>query len=103
MKHTISLWQVVHWQAGAEPTGTVRGALACPQVASRTPEEMVSVDQTLDLADVYAVIAHYLRHRAAFETYLEARSAQREGIRQEIESLFPTAGLRSQLLARRQK
>jgi len=66
-----------------------------------TPEQIVEEYESLTLADVYAVITHYLRHRDEVEDYLaereriaaaaEARSAGRNA---------DLAGLRARLLAR---
>jgi uncharacterized protein (DUF433 family) len=64
-------------------------------------EEIVSQYPSLDLADVYAVIGHYLRHRVEVEAYLAKRSEQEQTVRLENEKRFPPVGLRAQLLARR--
>jgi uncharacterized protein (DUF433 family) len=66
-----------------------------------TPEEIVQQYPTLDLADVYAVITYYLKHREEVEGYLQIREAQRAEIRNEIESRFDPRGVRARLLARR--
>ncbi|MDQ3686834.1 MAG: DUF433 domain-containing protein [Acidobacteriota bacterium] len=66
-----------------------------------TPEEIVSDYSTLDLSDVYAVIAYYLQNEAEVEDYLQQREAQRDEVRRETETRFPQAGLRERLLARR--
>lgn len=41
-----------------------------------TPEEIGLRYDTLDLADVYAAIAYYLRHRDEVGAYLRARKAE---------------------------
>ncbi len=64
------------------------------------PEEMVRVYDTLVLADVYAVIAYYLRHRDEVQTYLKKRKEEAETLRAKIESERPRVG-RGELLARR--
>jgi uncharacterized protein (DUF433 family) len=67
-----------------------------------SPEEMVHNYPTLQLADVYAVIAYYLRHREAVDSYLRARGEMAETLRQEIEAKQgDPSGLRAKLLARR--
>jgi uncharacterized protein (DUF433 family) len=67
-----------------------------------SPEEIVHAYSTLQLADVYAVIAYYLRHQAEVDRYLETRREEAEQLRQKIEAKQPSrSGLREKLLARR--
>jgi uncharacterized protein (DUF433 family) len=66
-----------------------------------TAEEIVLDYPTLDLADVYAVISYYLRHRETVGEYLRAREAQAAAVRRENEARFDPAGIRDRLLARR--
>lgn len=68
-----------------------------------TPEEIVYQYPSLDLADVYAVVGYYLRHRSEVESYLQQRKQQAEQIRQQNESRFPPVGIRERLLARREQ
>jgi uncharacterized protein (DUF433 family) len=68
-----------------------------------TPETIVQRYSTLKLADVYAVIAYYLRHREEVDGYL----AQREQLAEEVERKMEShaedlADIRARLLARRQ-
>jgi uncharacterized protein (DUF433 family) len=65
-----------------------------------TPEEMVRAYDTLQLADVYGVIAYYLRHRDEVRAYLKRREEQAEALRAKIEAERPRA-TRAELLARR--
>lgn len=66
-----------------------------------TPEEIAQRYSTATLADIYAAIAHYLRHREEIEGYLAERELQAQEIRQRIESRQgDLADLRSRLLAR---
>jgi uncharacterized protein (DUF433 family) len=66
------------------------------------PEEITHAYSTLRLADVYAVIAHYLRHQEDVQEYLRSRKAEAERLQHEIEAKQPDrAGLRAKLLARR--
>ncbi len=67
-----------------------------------TAEEIVSQYPSLDLADVYAVIAYYLRHQNEVEAYLQEQEQILEQVRAENEHRFPSKGLRDRLLARRQ-
>src|SRR5437016_502076 len=57
---------------------------------------------TLNLADVYGVIAYYLRHRKEIDDYLQTRRQEAGKLRQEIEARQPSrAELRAKLLARK--
>jgi uncharacterized protein (DUF433 family) len=66
-----------------------------------TAEEIIHQYPSLDLADVYFVIAYYLRRRAEVDAYLQRRQEQAERIRQQNESRFDPSGIRDRLLARR--
>lgn len=65
-----------------------------------TPEDMVRAYDTLVLADVYAVIAYYLRHRDEVRTYLKRRAEESAALRAKIEAERPRVA-REELLARR--
>lgn len=66
-----------------------------------TAEEIAHQYPSLDLADVYAVIGYYLRHREDVGAYLNQRLQQADNIRSENESRFDLHGVRDRLLARR--
>ena len=66
-----------------------------------SPEEIVSRYTTLQLADVYAIIAYFLRHREEVGDYLRGRKTEAEQVRAENERRFPPEGRRERLLARR--
>jgi uncharacterized protein (DUF433 family) len=51
-----------------------------------TPEAIVQRYPSTTLADIYAVVAYYLRHRALVERYLAERERQAETLRQNIEA-----------------
>jgi uncharacterized protein (DUF433 family) len=69
-----------------------------------TPEAIVQRYPTLALADVYAVITHYLRHREEMESYLAERERQSGEIRERIEKgQGDLADLRARLIAGRGK
>ena len=55
----------------------------------------------LALADVYAAIGYYLRHRSEVEAYLDQRRQAGERVRGENAARFDPAGIRARLLARR--
>jgi uncharacterized protein (DUF433 family) len=65
-----------------------------------TPEDMVRAYDTLQLADVHAVIAFSLRHRDEVRAYLKRREEEAEALRAKIEAERPRV-LREELLARR--
>jgi uncharacterized protein (DUF433 family) len=66
------------------------------------PEAIAQGYPTLELADVYDVLAYYLRHRKEVDEYIDNRREQAESLRQEIEAKQPSrVELRARLLARR--
>ena len=66
-----------------------------------SPEEIALRFTSLDLADIYAVVTYYLRHREAVDDYLREREARSAEVRRENERRFPSRGIRERLLARR--
>lgn len=66
----------------------------------RTPEAIHDAYETVSLADVYAVLTYYLRHRSEVEAYLAEQAAAADEVRSRIEEAFPPEGLRAKLLAR---
>lgn len=68
-----------------------------------TPETIVQQYSALDLPDVYAVIAYYLRHRNEVEEYLVQREEKARSVRQTIELRQGNMSeIRQRLAARRQ-
>ncbi len=65
-----------------------------------TPEDMARGYDTLDLADAYATIAYYLRHRGEVRAYLNRREEEAAVLRARIEAERPRLS-REELLARR--
>jgi hypothetical protein len=65
-------------------------------VAGATPEEIAHQFPSLSLADVYQVIAYYLRRSSEVEAYLRQRGADQVVVRAENERR-----VRARLLARR--
>lgn len=92
-------------ESGAIRVGTSRVLLelvihACDDGA--TPEAVVQMYPTLDLADVYAVFAYYLRHRAEIQEYLRERDEQAQDIRRQLgPHARDMAEVRDMLLKRR--
>lgn len=66
----------------------------------RSPEAIHEAYETVPLADVYAVLAYYLRHKAEVEAYLAEQEHEAAEIQAQIEAEHPPAGLRAKLLAR---
>lgn len=66
-----------------------------------TSEEIRERFPSLSLADVYATIAYYLRHRDEVDEYLAQIDAEAEKVRRTIEARPSTQALREKLLARR--
>ena len=67
-----------------------------------TAETIVLQYPTLALADVYAVIAYYLRHRGEVEEYLARLEQQADQVRERIaEQQGDLSDIRARLLARR--
>ena len=96
-----------------EPNGAVR--VSGPQTrvnfefviwshkAGETPEQIREALPTLELADVYAVIAYYLRNTEEVEAYLREVDEDWEQARAEIDALHPdNASLLTLLHARRE-
>jgi uncharacterized protein (DUF433 family) len=65
------------------------------------PEQIVENFDVLDLADVYAVISYYLRHRTEVDEYMARNLQEGERLRAEHERRFSSAGMRERLLVRR--
>ena len=65
-----------------------------------TPEDIVDQFPSLGLAEVYEVIAYYLRHRAEIDLYLVQ---QEQGYHETVEQIrreFPASPLQQRLRAR---
>lgn len=65
-----------------------------------TAEEIVSHYPALQLADVYAVIAYYLNHRAEVRTYLQQQETKAKKVWTQIEAKTEYQNFRERLLAR---
>lgn len=92
-----------------QPDGTIRVAgtrVTLDTIAEAfdeglTAEQIAQQYPSLDLADIYTVIAYYIRHRGEIESYLEERARRARVLRTRIESERPMVGFRERLLARR--
>jgi uncharacterized protein (DUF433 family) len=66
-----------------------------------TAEEILTDYSTLNLPDIYLVIAYYLRHREVVDAYLAEGEKLGAAVQQENETRWPKEGLKERLLARR--
>lgn len=66
-----------------------------------TAEEIALAYSSVSLADIYSIIAYYLRRQAEVDAYLDKRQKQAKLVRQENENRFLAVGIRERLLARK--
>ena len=66
-----------------------------------TAEEVVQQYPSVALADVYTVIAYYLRHQPEIQVYLTQRRQQAAQVCEQNEGCFAPSGVCDRLLARR--
>jgi uncharacterized protein (DUF433 family) len=71
--------------------------------AGATPEAIVQSYETLNLADVYAVVSLYLTNRAPFDEYLRERDIAAEETRRKIEAAQPARPSLREILMTRAK
>ena len=64
------------------------------------PDEIVEMYDTLDLGDVFAVIAYYLANPAPIDEYLRKSDKEAEGVRRMIETSQPPRPGKEELLVR---
>lgn len=91
------------WEGGAVRVGASRVGLHVvvgEYENGSTPEEIVQAYDTLELTDIYAVIAYYLRHRQEVQAYLRKRAERADALQRELEARHPPL-TRAELLARR--
>lgn len=62
-----------------------------------TPEQIAQDYSSLQIADIYAAIAYYLRHRSEVDEYLDRRRQISEATREKFRARFPAEGLRERL------
>lgn len=65
-----------------------------------TPEQIAQDYSSLQAADIYAVIAYYLRHQDEVAAYLARREQQADAVRRKFQALFRAEGLRERLQSR---
>ena len=91
---------------GVPRVGSTRVRLASVvhhHLQGSTPEEIRERLPSLPLAEIYAVIAYYLRHQADVDAYLAEEAAVAERIRREADSRPGTKALRKKLLDHRNR
>lgn len=66
-----------------------------------TAEEIAQQYPSLELADIYAVIAYYLRRTTDVDAYLQGRQEIAKRVRRRNEDRSEPAGVRDRLLSRR--
>ncbi|NJN19114.1 MAG: DUF433 domain-containing protein [Oscillochloris sp.] len=67
-----------------------------------TAETIAQQYPSVSLANVYAVIGYYLRHRPEVDAYLVAQQQEADQVRAENERRFNPAGIRARLVARQE-
>jgi len=65
-----------------------------------SPEGIVDMYRSLELADVFAVIAYYLANRAEIDEYLRECDEQAEALRRKIEASQRPGPTKEELLVR---
>lgn len=93
---TITAAGAVHIEGTRVPLETVIRAFH----QGATAEEIAQDYPTLTLAQVYAVLAYYLWHREAVDTYVAERATLSAVARAAHEAHFDPTGIRARLLAR---
>ncbi len=86
---------------GVAPTRVTLDTVVAAFREGGTAEEIAQQYPTLQLADVYSVIAYYLRHRTTVDAYLADQSRLGEGVRRKNEGRSDPTRIRDRLLARR--
>ena len=64
-------------------------------------EEILLKYPSLQLPDIYSVLAYYLRHRSEIDTILDEGRRRSEEAAVKVKSRFPSNGIRERLLARK--
>jgi uncharacterized protein (DUF433 family) len=69
-----------------------------------TAEEIAQQYPSVPLADVYQLIAYYLRHTSEIDEYLATRNRVAEQVREAVEQRWPSVtGVRERLLRRQRQ
>ena len=76
-------------------------SILIPFLEGAAAEEISEQVPSVPLADIYATIAFYVKHRAEANAYLRDSEQQEEAVLRDVRSRFPLTELRQRLLARR--
>jgi len=93
----------------ADDSGTVRvrgtrvtlDLIVHSHLRGMTPEQIAENFESVELADIYAVVGYYLRHRTQVDEYLAVRDAEAAELRNRTEREQRPFPSRAELLARR--
>ena len=69
--------------------------------AGESPEELAEDFPRVPLADIYAVLSYYARHRAEVDAYLHKREEEAAQLRQVLEARYDKEALRERMRAHR--
>ena len=73
------------------------------RVAKDNAEEIVQQYPIIALADIYSVLACYLRHSAEIDAYLNRSQQESQSVQKQNELRFDPHGIRDRLIARRRE
>jgi uncharacterized protein (DUF433 family) len=76
-------------------------SILVPFLEGATAEDIAEQFPSVPLADVYATIAFYLKHRSETDAYLRDVEKQEEAVLCDVRSRFPLTELRQRLIQRR--
>lgn len=99
--HRVPLTDTAHGVVLVEGTRVPLDTVVEAFNEGQSAEEILLSYPTLDLANLYAVLAYYLRHREDVDTYVAQRRQEAKVLRARIESRLDPQGIRDRLLARR--
>ena len=92
---------VVNFIASLLPLAVAAAGLVAAFRRGESPEAIQDDYDAVSLADVYAILAYYLRHRQEVDAYIAEQAREGAEVRARIEQLHPMPeGLRAKLLAR---
>ena len=96
-----SLWKDEHGAIQIANTRITLDVIIAAYQHGDTPKEINRGYPTLTLADIYAILAYYLKHREWVDAYLRERDEQSELIYRELEVRNPeSVDLRARLIKR---
>jgi uncharacterized protein (DUF433 family) len=98
---TVPLRQDADGSIRVGDTHVLLELVICAFQRGATPESIVQSYETLKLADVYAVLAHYLTHQEEVDAYVQTCDDESDALRRRIEAGQPDrADLRERLTQR---